>query len=71
MLGMGRVITSSPTSSHTRSPREFQDCASTPRYGPMISPRYTGWYGLVPMKALVTSVPPESEPSRTVSDTAS
>lgn len=37
----------------------------------MISPRYTGWYGLVPMKALVTSVPPESEPSRTVSDTAS
>ena len=71
MLGMGAVITSSPTSSHTRSPREFQDSAATPRYGPMISPRYTDWYGLVPMNALVTSVPPESEPRRTVGETAS
>jgi len=63
MDGIGSVITISPTSSTSGVPSGDQESTRTPRYGACISPAYTGSSGFVPMNALHTSVPPQSEPS--------
>src|SRR5882757_6919928 len=63
MDGIGAASTISPTSPTTGLPSGDQASIRTPRYGACISPAYTGNIGLVPMNALQTSVPPQSEPS--------
>src|SRR5882757_8003176 len=63
MDGIGAAITISPTSPTTGLPSGDQASIRTPRYGACISPAYTGNIGLVPLNALHTSVPPQSEPS--------
>src|SRR5690625_7702461 len=72
MDGMGAVITNSPTSLKTSAPVSSEnDVAATPSMGPWSSPSRMGSSGLVPTKPEQISVPPVSEPRRTVGLTCS
>jgi hypothetical protein len=68
---MGSVITSSPSSPTTGRPSSSQAAAATPSMGRCSSPAVTGSSGELPMKPVATSVPPDSDPSRTSGPTAS
>jgi hypothetical protein len=69
--GIGRVTTSSPTSSTTGFPLASQASSATPSSGAEISPAHTGVVGALPANPLTTSVPPVVEASWTVSATCS
>ena len=68
---MGRVITSSPTSSITRRPGGSNASTEAPSARQEISPRQTGTVGATPTNAAQTSVPPETDAIWTCSPTAS
>src|SRR5690348_14184063 len=59
MLGMGRVMTSSPSSSTMDVPAGVNDSTFAPRHRQVISPEYTGSSGTPLTNAVQTSVPPD------------
>src|SRR5690349_4330639 len=61
--GIGRVMTSSPTSSTSGAPEGSQASTAQPRQRAWSSPSYTGSVGTPPTKAVHMSVPPEVENS--------
>ena len=71
MLGMGSVMTSSPSWPMTGSPLSLNASTRAPRQRQEISPSYTGSSGEPPTKPVHTSVPPDSDASSTRSPTAS
>src|SRR5690348_12911328 len=71
MLGIGAVMTSSPSRPSTGSPRSSNASTRAPRQRQEISPSYTGSSGDPPTKPVHTSVPPDSEASSTCPPTAS
>src|SRR5256885_7541803 len=71
MLGIGAVMTSSPSWPMTGSPLSSNASTFAPRQRQEISPSYTGSSGEPPTNPVQTSVPPDSEDSRMCSPTAS
>jgi hypothetical protein len=71
IVGIGSVITNSPSSPTTGRPSSSHAAAATPSIGRCSSPAVTGSSGELPMKPVATSVPPDSEPSSTSRFTAS
>src|SRR5687767_4883146 len=69
MLGIGAVITSSPSSPTTGVPSAERASTFAPSARQAISPAYTGSTGAPPTKPVQTSVPPDSDWSWRVSPT--
>src|SRR5689334_14497543 len=63
MLGMGRVMTSSPSASTMDVPSGANDSTFAPRQRQVISPEYTGRSGTPLTNAVQTSVPPDADES--------
>jgi hypothetical protein len=61
MLGIGAVITSSPSRPTTGLPSGSYACTFAPRQRQAITPSVTGSSGTPPTKPVQTSVPPDSD----------